>query len=298
MPIVIGSVLTTLVGATFAGYFVFGARFRSRLRRHPGFAPLKTQPAWDGVIDYAPPANPILSEFRETHALDAVAGEGSEMERLVRVMQWAHGLTTHAPNPSRPDRMTGLYLTRLALDEGKRFNCWMFATVLNDAYLSLGFASRIVHLWPHRENPNESHVVTNVYSRELEKWVLMDADMCAYVTDEQGIPLGPDEIRERLIRRAPLYVSDTIQMAYASWLGKPLLKRLYLWYLSKNLFRFDCPERSEPDYETRPSGREYVHLIPDGYHDEWLSAPPVTARGNTIHYIRDPAVFWRAPGRH
>ena len=101
-------------------------------------------------------------------------------------------------------------------------------------------------------------------------------------TDEDGTPLGIMEIRDRIVRRAPLRVSNTIHMAHAALLGKRLLKRLYIWYLSKNIFRIDCPVRSEPDYEKQPSGRTYLHLIPDGYHDEWLEAPRVTQRGNTI----------------
>jgi hypothetical protein len=171
----------------------------------------------------------------------------------------------------------------------------MYSTVMNDALLSLGFASRITHLYPRKERPNESHVVVSVYSHGHQKWIHVDPDMRAFVTDEGGTPLSIGEIRERIIDRRPLRVSDTIHMAYASLLGKRLLKRLYVWYLSKNIFRIDCPARSEPDYETATSGRTYLQLIPDGYHDDWLKAPRVTERGNTIHYLRDPEAFWAAP---
>ena len=286
------AVLVALILGTLAA---FGRRFRSHLRRHPGFTPPAVPPAPIEPIRYASPEDPVLGEFRETYDLESVAGSGSEMERLTRLLGWVHGLTTHARNPSRPNRMNGLHLAGLAIAEGKRFNCWMYATVMNDACLALGFASRIVHLWPHKEHPNESHVVTCVYSRDLAKWVMLDPDMCAYVADGAGVPLGVDEIRRRLVRGEPLRIANTIQLAYASWLGRPLLKRLYAWYLSKNIFRYDAPARSEPDYETRKSGRVYFHLIPDGYHDEWLATPRVTARGNTIHYLRDPEVFWRPP---
>jgi len=291
---VVGVVSFLLVALIFALLF-FGARFRSRLHRHPDFTPSAKPATWTGSIAYAPPDHPLLDELRETYDLRAVAGEGSEIDRIVRLMQWVHGLTTHARNPTKPDRMTGLHLTQLALENGQRFNCWMYATVLNDALLSLGLASRITHLWPYKEEPNESHVVTSVYSREHRKWLLIDPDMRAYLTDERGVPLSVLEVRDRIIHRKPLHVSNTIHMAGASLLGKRLLKRLYIWYLSKNIFRFDCPARSEPDYESKSSGRIYLHLIPDGYHDEWLISPRVTERGNTIHYVRDPEAFWQAP---
>jgi len=286
--------LTVLVSLVLGTLVAFGRRFHAHLRRHPRFTPAGPL-ASVAPIRYASPGNPVLAEFRETYDLGRIAGSGSEMERLVRLMGWVHGLTTHTRNPSWPERINGLHLANLARTEGKRFNCWMYATVMNDACLSLGFASRIVHLWPHKEHPNESHVVTCVYSRDLSKWVMLDPDMNAYVTDDAGVPLGVDEIRDRLVRGERLRVSDRIQLAYASWLGRLLLKRLYVWYLSKNIFRYDVRARSEPDYETRKSGRVYLHLIPDGYHDDWLAAPRVTARGNTIHYLRDPEAFWQAP---
>ena len=273
----------------------FGFRFRSRLRRYPRFTPPAGPSAALDSIVYASPEHPTLAAFREKYDLERVAGQGTEVERLARLVEWVHGLTTHARSPSWPESLSGLHLAELAREQGKRFNCWMYALVLNDVLLSMGYPSRVIHLWPYKEPPNESHVVTCVYSRDLSKWVMLDPDMRATVTDEAGSPLGIDEIRARIICREPLRVADSIHLAYASLLGRPLLKRLYIWYLSKNIFRYDTPARSKPDYATNTSGRTYIHLIPDGYHDEWLTSPRVTKRGNTIHYVRDPKAFWQAP---
>jgi hypothetical protein len=46
-----------------------------------------------------------------------------------------------------------------------------------------------------------------------------------------------------------------------------------------NCFRYDFPVRSEPNDESRESGRAYVQVIPDGCHEEWLVTPRRTARG-------------------
>jgi len=273
----------------------FGFRFHSRLRRHPAFTPPAESSAPLGSIVYAPPEHAILAALREKYDLESVAGQGTEMERLARLMEWVHGLTTHARNPSWPERLNGLHLAELAREQGKRFNCWMYSIVLNDVLLSMGYASRVIHLWPYKELPNDSHVVTCVYSRDLSKWVMLDPDMCACITDEAGSPLGVEEIRARIIRREQLRVADSVHLAYASLLGRPLLKRLYIWYLSKNIFRYDTPARSEPDYERTTPGKTHIHLIPDGYHDEWLAAPHITKRGNTIRYVRDPEAFWQVP---
>jgi len=294
LGIALAIAVSSLAVAVMTPLFIFGRRFRNRLRRHPAFTP-SAQATWNGSIDYAEPDHPLLTELRDMYDLEAIAGTGAEIDRFVRLMSWVHGLTTHARNPSWPKRFDGLHLVELAREQGKRFNCWMYAIVLNDVLLSMGFASRVIHLWPYVESPNESHVVVSVFSREYETWIHLDPDMCAYVTDEDGTPLGIMEIRDRIVRRAPLRVSNTIHMAYASLLGKRLLKRLYIWYLSKNILRIDCPVRSGPPDEPQVPGKAYLHLIPDGYHDEWLDEPRVTERGSTIHYLRDPDLFWQPP---
>lgn len=293
----LGAVLVILVLACLSAVLSYGRRFRADLSRHPRFtsASGRAQETRVEAFTYAPTSDLLLKGLREALDLRKIAGNGPEMQQWINLLTWVHNLTTHARNPSRPERMDGLHLAHLAINDGKRFNCWMYATVLNDVLLSLDYASRIVHLWPHRETPGESHLVTAAYSQSMRKWIHLDPDMCAYVMDDQGVPLGIAEIRERLIRRQTLRVSDSIHMAGAGWMGRALLKKLYLWYLAKNIFRFECPVHSAPGYETAPSGRTYIHLIPDGYHDEWLVEPRTTPRGNTIRYVRDPKAFWQAP---
>lgn len=288
--LVVGAVLSAMLAA----YFVIGWRFRVRLSRHVTFTPGERSEEGAAVVDYAPASHPLLQEFRESFGLTSLAGEGSDFARLVRVMNWVHNLTTHARNPSRPEHTSGLHLARLA-QQGKKINCWMYSTIMNDAVLALGIPARIIHLRPPTEPPRESHVVASAYCRELERWILFDADMNAVVRDEEGMPLGVREIRRRIADRRPLRVSDSVHMKGVSFLGHRIGKRLYLWYLSKNIFRMDCPMLSRPDYEAAASGRRYIQLIPDGYNDPWLAAPHRTPAGNEVRYTRDEDAFWQAP---
>jgi len=269
--------------------------FRARLAQHATFTVTASESVQEDEFEYAPPTHPALVEFREAYRLDQIAGSGTEMERIVRVMQWVHSLTKRSFRPSRPAQMTGLHLATQALEHGQRFNCWMYSTVLNDALLSLGFTSRLVHMYPPQERPKESHVVVDVYSRPHEKWVHLDADLCAYVSDEHGVPLGTGEIRQRIIDRRPLRVSDTVDISYVSFLWTALLKRIYVWYVAKNIFRIESPLRSEPGYETEFDGNQYIQLIPDGYHDAWLEQPRSSRSGAVFRYTRDERAFWRKP---
>jgi hypothetical protein len=186
------------------------------------------------------------------------------------LMRWVHSLAHHTP---KAERLDALHLIRLCTEEKRRLNCWLFVTILSDVYLAVGLASRIVHLNPPREAPRASHVVTAVYLRDVGRWALMDPDMRVFAVDEQGVPIGVAEVREGLAGGLPLRINDDIHTSYATWLPGRLRKALYRWYLSKNCFRYDCPVRSEPNYESRESSRTYVQVIPDGYHAEWLIAP-------------------------
>jgi hypothetical protein len=292
--IVVGASVAGLLAVTCVALVLSKRRFMRRLRAYAKFsgraasAPIPT-------ITYAAPDHAKLRELREEIPLEKIAGGGSDADRAIALMLWVHSLAKHSPNPPRPKQLDAVYLIRLCRERRQRLNCWLFSTILNDVYLALGFASRIIHLNPFAEAPRESHIVTCVYLRDIGRWVLMDPDMRGYIVDEQGMQIGVREVRARLSSGLPLHINDDVGMPGAKWLPRPLRKALYRWYLSKNCFRYDCPSRSEPGYESIQSGRIYVQAIPDRYHEEWLAAPRVTPRGNTIICTTDECAFWASP---
>jgi hypothetical protein len=292
--IAIGASVAALLAMSCVALVLSKRRFMRRLHAYPAFS-RRAASAPIPTIIYAAPDHAMLRELHEQIPLNEIAGAGSDAARAIALMRWVHSLAKHTPNPPRPKELDAVHLIRLCREKGQRLNCWLFATILNDVYLALGFASRIIHLNPFAEKPRESHVVTSVYLRDAERWVLMDPDMRGYIVDEQGTPIGVREVRARLSSRLSLHINDDLDMAGVNWLPRSLRKALYRWYLSKNCFRCDCPGRSEPGYESIQSGRVYVQAIPDGYHEDWLAAPRVTPRGNTIICTTDEGAFWASP---
>ena len=292
--IAVGASVAGLLAVTCVVLVLSKGRFMRRLRAYPTFsgraasAPIPT-------ITYAALDHAKLRELLEEIPLREIAGAGSDTARAIALMRWVHSLAKHTPNPPRPKQLDAVHLIHLCREKGQRLNCWLFATILNDVYLALGFASRIIHLNPFAETPRESHIVTCAYLRDVGRWVLMDPDMRGYIVDEQGTPIGVREVRARLPSGLPLHINDDVDMAGVKWLPRSLHKAVYRWYLSKNCFRYDCPVRSEPGYESIPGGRVYVQAIPDGYHEEWLATPRVTPRGNTIICTTDEGAFWASP---
>jgi len=292
--IVVGASIAALLAVSCVALVLSKRRFMRRLRAYPAFSGQAASAPIPTII-CAAPDHAKLRELLEEIPLKEIAGAGSDAARAIALMHWVHSLAKHTPNPPRPKQLDAVHLIHLCREKGQRLNCWLFATILNDVYLALGFASRIIHLNPFAETPRESHIVTCVYLRDVGRWVLMDPDMRGYIVDEQGTPIGVREVRARLSSGLPLCINDDVDMAGVKWLPRSLQKSLYRWYLSKNCFRYDCPVRSEPGYESIQGGRIYVQAIPDGYHEEWLAAPRVTPRGNTIICTTDESAFWASP---
>jgi hypothetical protein len=231
--------------------------------------------------------------------LDTIAGKGVEIDQLRNLMHWVHGLAIHTSNAVVPEKMNSLNLLHLIHTKVKRINCGMFAVILNDAYLALGWKSRIVHLKPFEKDHIESHVVNAVHCQQLAKWLFFDPNLNAYFMDERGEILSIVEIRQRLIDGAVLQVNDELAFnsdnkVFAA-LGQHFGKEFYRLYIAKNMFRYDCPQYSTFDYQSKPDGKVYIELLPLGYRVEMLAQAQVTANGDQIVYTTDLVHFWQRP---
>jgi hypothetical protein len=162
----------------------------------------------------------------------------------------------------------------------------MMATILNEAYLAMGYPSRHITCMPRDTLDPDCHVINAVYSRDLGRWLWMDPTFEAFVQDPEGKLLGIAEVREGLIHGDSLVVSESL-----NWNGQPYdggaaayLRR----YMAKNLFRLFCPVSSEFGYESLPIERKYVSLLPLG----WTRPGPSRA---ATYDSRDPDYFWARP---
>lgn len=276
-------------------YVFFTRRFLRRLRAHAIYSQSPHSDQWGIGFAYVSAEDEYLAKLRKAYRLSDIAGEGTDQERAIRLMRWVHGLTRHAINPSTPKDLSALNLIRLCQQEGKRINCWMYSIILNECLLSLGIPSRMVHLLPLKERPNESHFVVAVYVRESMQWIMIDPDMRGYFMDEQDNILGVAQIRKRLIAGGILHVSEELDLQGAQWLPRRVLTSLYRAYISKNLIRVACPQHSGLRGVDGASPQITYELIPDKYHREWLKQPRISTHGNARVYVNDEELFWQAP---
>lgn len=236
---------------------------------------------------YAPASDSLLTATRMRFNLDSVAGNGDELSRIKNLLHFVHESVRHngsAPYPSVPMNFGALY--DYCKDGDKGINCRLMAIMLTEVLLAEGIPARFLICAPKfYEYDSDAHVITVAWSRDLGKWVWVDPTFDAWVADENGVMLGPAEVRSRLISGKPLVLND-----YANWnhQNKQTVENYLKEYMAKNLYIMGCNtiNRPEPEGRTTSSGERgrFVYLVPEGtQYGEWMTT--------------DPEAFWVAPVR-
>lgn len=183
-----------------------------------------TAPAPDGAVPFASedPDHPTLAELRRRFPLAEVAGEGTSVEKAVRLRDWIKSLFPHHI-PYRMPEWNAL----LILDRGSRgvehFVCVHYSVSLVQCCLALGIPARMINL--HRgisdsyrvgdeaiaDPPVDEHVVAEIWSSEQGGWAMMDTDFDVhYERDGQALSaweihraFADDELAKIEPRRGP-----------------------------------------------------------------------------------------------
>ncbi|MDE7165936.1 MAG: leucine-rich repeat protein [Bacteroidaceae bacterium] len=240
------------------------------------------------AFSYAPPSDSLLTETRNRFNLDSIAGDGDELSRMKNLLHFVHENIRHDGSARYlkdiPWNFRALYDAQQTKNPG--FNCRMMALMLAEVLMAEGIPARYLTCIP-KFSDGDSHVITVAWSRDLGKWVWVDPTFDAWVTDENGVMLGPAEVRSRLIADEPLLLND-----YANWnhQSKQTVEHYLKEYMAKNLYIMGCNtvNRAEPEgfiYSTpQPAATNdnHIYLVPEGMH--------YGSRMTT-----DEEVFWAAP---
>ncbi|MGQ9553989.1 MAG: transglutaminase-like domain-containing protein [Anaerolineae bacterium] len=151
-------------------------------------------------MDYGDPDSPRMVELRQEFYLEKVVeGAASEFEGFLALKRWVRSRWNHGW--CRTDAKDGLDILREAA-QGKQFQCGHFAITYVDCARALGWPARVTGISIERcEYPrdyqigNVGHAIVEIWSNELEKWVVMDPDLNVYYVHD-GAPLNALEIRD------------------------------------------------------------------------------------------------------
>ncbi|MGN0505129.1 MAG: transglutaminase domain-containing protein [Lachnospiraceae bacterium] len=132
----------------------------------------------------------------EKYDIDEIAGDGTEFEKALRLMNEYAPRLYHQSDYDNSVEMNALSLLEYSLDNRKQgINCRNKAQILNEMCLALGIYSRKVWIMPNSGYDNDCHVVNEVWDTELNKWIMLDITNNEYWVDENGMPLSVLEIR-------------------------------------------------------------------------------------------------------
>ncbi|HXB07769.1 MAG TPA: transglutaminase domain-containing protein [Puia sp.] len=267
------------------------------LEKGARYDPLDRRPI--PAFQYQPATDTTLSALRIGLHLDSIAGGGSDVNRVIRLLHWMHDLIPHDGNHANPAVRNAMSLVAVCQRDHRGLNCRGLAIALNECYLSLGYRSRYVTCIPKDSlgTDPDCHVINTVYLPSLKKWIWLDPTNDAYVMNEKGELLGIEEVRQRLVTHQPLIMNPDANWNHRS----AVTKEEYLgYYMSKNLYRLVCAVHSTCDLETRAPGKEYdyIQLLPLDYfqqkpdrrEEDWGKD------GHSVTFnTNNPTLFWATP---
>ncbi|MBN1960580.1 MAG: hypothetical protein JW841_06515 [Deltaproteobacteria bacterium] len=151
--------------------------------------------------------NEKLHTLRTKYKLDEVIQSGAtEFERQILLMEWVfHQIKLYgAPEPEYPKEVpTGALFILERLANGDRANCSQAVQILVSAAASLGWICRHVALkrpsvfsLGYYTKATAQHSVTELWSNQYGKWIMLDPMQDVYVTNLKGMPLNAYEIRQ------------------------------------------------------------------------------------------------------
>ncbi len=154
---------------------------------------------------YERPDQKDLVEFKNKAKLDEVIGEGSDFEKLVRLMDWVGSL--HNDRKTKAQRAKdGHYLwgvdSLVSWDDSGNASvsghCMSYAAVMIDACTALGFKARHFAVEGFRDM---CHEVVEVWVPSMGKWVYFDPSLTQYYKDlETGEPLNMLEMHRIVVK--------------------------------------------------------------------------------------------------
>jgi hypothetical protein len=171
--------------------------------RHEAATLARVHVASNGVIRgdvlpvrFQPFDAPELEQLAAREQLRAlVAGTPRQFDQMERVQDWVNAQWPDGtPNPYPPwNALTVLDWIRAGKTGGF---CAQYAQVFLQSLAALGFTARYIEIGS-RENPY-AHYLTEVWSNDFDKWVVMDADFNVHF-ERNGVPLSAVEIHDALV---------------------------------------------------------------------------------------------------
>ena len=204
-------IITGLALCVSIGIHIYGMFFRpSYLRTHEQIYVMEAGILYENLRFREGPSCELQYDFthdsysvlREKYQLERTAGQGTALEKAMRLMDEYAPRLKHQSDYDN-SLMNALDLLAYSLDNRDHgIHCRAKAQILNEMCLALGIPARKVWINPYSCYDNDCHVVNEIWDSTRDKWVMLDITQNTYWIDEEETPLSVLEIRDRLAARA------------------------------------------------------------------------------------------------
>lgn len=176
--------------------------------------------------------------LKEKYDLVKIAGKGSDFSKAKRLLHYLTPKLTHHGYYTNHINCNSLDLLEYSFDKPENgINCLNKSKILEECLLALGIYARRISMYPYSPFDMDNHVVTEVFDRKLNKWIMLDPTFDTYLVDINGTPLS-------LIEARILFGKNEFVTAVNSYKRNKDLKSVYNkniqlnTYYKKNCFYF------------------------------------------------------------
>ena len=187
---------------------------------------------------------PQYTELREKYSLEQIAGKGSDFSRAKRLLHYLAPRLTHSSWYDNHVPCNALDLLEYSLNNPEHgINCLNKAKILAECCLAVGIYARRVSIMPCSPYDFDNHVVTEIYDRKMEKWIMLDPTTDGYFVDDEKHPLSLLEMRHRFANdEFVTFVSVTERLTNLKRSAEK--NASFNSYICKNLFYFKTGRRN------------------------------------------------------
>lgn len=198
--------------------------------------------------------------LKEKYKLTEIAGNGSDFEKAKNLLHYFAPKLTHSSWYDNQISCNALDLLEYSFDNPEQgINCLNKSKILEECCLALGMYARRVHIMPYSPYDFDHHVVTEIYDRELKKWIMLDPTTDGFYVDENKMPLSLLEMRDKFANATFVtFVSSTDKLKDLNKIQNRYIEKNS--YICKNLFCFFIDKDS-----TFGTTDEKLAFIPSNY---------------------------------
>ncbi len=134
----------------------------------------------------------LLSKYPIRKIVDA---EKTEFKKMVALTVWVKKQWIHGKEMDKwldPDRRKNAVEILKKAHLGGRFNCLYYSTVLSTCGIAVGYRARRVCI--------DGHVVSEFWSKDRKKWIMLDSDANAHF-ELQGVPMSSYELHQAVLTK-------------------------------------------------------------------------------------------------